>query len=143
MSDSNYIYVKAGGTPVVYRNSINGNLFSSLTNITTSVPLGGETNGLNSVCCNADNSVNLISNGASGGSIFRSTTWDGAFTKVANTNVGGWMVISTSSAGNIVCACTQTAIYIYQLTKDKHLPKQLIHQLQEYVMQVYLPMKNL
>ena len=112
MSDSNYIYVKAGGTPVVYRNSINGNLFSSLTNITTSVPLGGETNSLFSVCCNADNSVNLISNYASGGSIFRSTAWDGAFTKVANTNVGQYIAISTSSAGNIVCACTQTKIYI-------------------------------
>ena len=112
ISDSNnYIYVKAGGTPVVYRNLTNGNLLSSLTNITTSVPLGGETNGLNSVACNADNSVNLITNGTTGGSIFRSTSWGGAFTKVANTNLGFW-IVSTSSAGNIVCACTTTDIYI-------------------------------
>ena len=113
ISDSNnYIYVKAGGTPAVYRNSTGGNLFSSATTMTTNVTLGGETNGLNSVACNADNSVNLITNGATGGSIFRSTSWDGTFTKVANTNIGGWIVISTSSAGNIVCACTPQTIYV-------------------------------
>lgn len=103
----NYIY--ANGS-VVYRNTTSGTL-ASFTDMTNNVSTGAESKNFFSACCNSNGTVNLILN--RGGSIYRSTTWDGTFTKIANSPVGTtFRSISTSSIGNIVCAVTETSVYI-------------------------------
>jgi hypothetical protein len=108
---SNYIYVNyiPNGSKV-YRNTTNGNLTSGLTVMTSSVSLGTEVNNLFSSCCNTDNTVNLIVGRP--GTIYRSTTWNGTFTRIANSPYANFQSVSTSSSGRIVCAVSYTAIYI-------------------------------
>jgi hypothetical protein len=115
----NFIYVNySANASKVYRNSTNGNMFNAtLTNMTTSISLGAEANNLYSSCCNANNTVNLIVGHP--GTIYRSTSWNGTFTRIANSPYGYFRSISTSSAGNIVCAVMQSGI-IY-ISNDKGL----------------------
>lgn len=108
---SNYIYVNfiTNGSKV-YRNATSGDLFSALVDMTSSVQLGSETNNLFTSCCNADGTVNLIAGRP--GTIYRSTTWNGTFTRIANSPSLNFRSISTSASGNIVCAAAETGIYV-------------------------------
>jgi hypothetical protein len=108
----------------VFRNQTNGILTNAGTGTNTAVSITYADGALVAkyvcTCCNADNTVNLIVNRTTstttGGRIYKSTAWDGLFTEVIDGPIDLWNGISTSSAGNVVCAISDTSIYI---SKDR------------------------
>jgi hypothetical protein len=99
----------------IYRNSVQNVLqANNRADRVTITNLDGTANYIGT-CCNATNSVILIVNrttGATGGRIYRTTTWNGTFTAVAGSPIELWRQIATSSAGNLVCAIADTKIYL-------------------------------